>query len=152
HAAVLTAANFSIGVNLLLSLCEEVGGALDASAWDVEITEAHHARKVDAPSGTAIALGQAVARGRGVELAAVRRDGRSGHVGARSSGEIGMHSLRGGNVVGEHTVTFFGARERIELSHAATDRAVFAEGALAAAHWLAGRAPGRYAMRDVLNL
>jgi 4-hydroxy-tetrahydrodipicolinate reductase len=152
QAAVLTAANFSIGVNLLLDLCERVGAALAAEAWDVEIVEAHHNRKVDAPSGTALALGGAVARGRGVDLGRVRRDGRSGNVGERETGEIGLHAVRGGSVVGEHSVQFLGARERIELVHRASDRALFAEGALVAARWLSGRAPGRYTMRQALNL
>ena len=118
----------------------------------MEMVEAHHRRKEDAPSGTALALGEAVAAGRGVELAEVRRDGRSGRPGARPGGEIGFHALRGGDVVGEHQVLFLGERDRLELVHRASDRALFAEGALRAARWLAGRAPGRYTMRDVLGL
>lgn len=152
RAAVLTAANFSVGVNLLEALCERVSAALDSAAWDVEIVEAHHARKVDAPSGTALALAEAVARGRTQTLADVRRDGRTGETGARPTGEIGMHAIRGGDIVGDHSVLFIGARERIELRHSAQDRALFADGALTAARWLAGRAPGRYTMRDVLDI
>lgn len=152
HAAVLTAANFSIGVNLLVALSERVSAVLDAARYDVEIVEAHHGRKVDAPSGTALALGEAVARGRGQLLREVRRDGRSGETGERPEGEIGFHAVRGGGIVGEHIVMFMGARERIELRHDALDRSLFAEGALHAARWLAGRPPGRYGMHEVLGL
>ena len=152
HAAVLTAANFSIGVNLLLGLTTRVAEALDADSFDIEVVEAHHRRKTDAPSGTALALARAAADGRGVDLEAVRRDGRSGDTGARPHGQIGLHAVRGGGVVGEHTVMFIGERERIELRHDALDRALFAEGALRAARWMAGRAPGRYTMQDVLGL
>ncbi|HEX6133107.1 MAG TPA: dihydrodipicolinate reductase C-terminal domain-containing protein, partial [Longimicrobiales bacterium] len=111
-----------------------------------------HRRKADAPSGTAIALGEAAARGRGSPLAPLRRDGRSGTIGARTPGEIGMHAVRGGGIVGEHRVLFAADRELIELRHEALDRAVFAHGALEAARWLAGRAPGRYTMQHVLGL
>jgi 4-hydroxy-tetrahydrodipicolinate reductase len=152
RTAVLTAANFSIGVNLLLGVCERFGATLPADAYDVEIVEAHHSRKVDAPSGTALALGSAIAAGRGTDLADTRRDGRSGDTGARPVGQIGLHALRGGGVTGEHRVLFFGARETIELRHEALDRALFAEGALRAARWISGRAPGRYTMRDVLDI
>jgi 4-hydroxy-tetrahydrodipicolinate reductase len=148
---VLTAANFSVGVNLLLVLAERTARVLDGG-YDVEIVEAHHRRKEDAPSGTALALAEAVAAGRGVELQRVRRDGRSGRPGPRPVDEIGLHALRGGSVVGEHSVLFLGERERVELVHRAEDRALFAEGALRAARWLAGQAPGRYTMRDVLGL
>jgi len=151
RAAVLVAANFSLGVNLLLQLVEEAARALPADRFDVEIMEAHHRHKVDAPSGTALALGEAVARGRGEKLEEVRRDGRSGETGARPRGEIGFHALRGGTVAGEHRVFFLGGRERLEFAHSAADRALFAEGALVAARWLAGRAPGWYTMRDVLR-
>lgn len=150
RTAVLIAPNFALGVNLLLELVRRAAAALGADAFDVEIVEAHHRRKADAPSGTALALGQAAAEGRGVAFEAVRRDGRSGRAGPRPAGEIGMHAVRGGDVVGEHRVLFLGERERLELVHAATDRDVFAEGALAAARWIAGRAPGRYSMADVL--
>jgi 4-hydroxy-tetrahydrodipicolinate reductase len=151
RSAVLRAANFSIGVNLLVALAERAAGVLGAE-YDVEIVEAHHRRKADAPSGTALALGEAVAAGRGVALADVRVDGRSGETGERPRGEIGFHALRGGDVVGDHTVAFIGERERVELSHRAADRALFAEGALRAARWIAGRPAGRYTMRDVLGL
>lgn len=152
RAAVLTAANFSIGVQLVTALAERMAARLGPDRYDVEIVEAHHGRKTDAPSGTALALGGAVARGRGAELAAVRRDGRSGRTGERTAGEIGFHAVRGGGVVGDHHVLFLGERERIELSHRALDRALFAEGALAAARWIAGRPPGRYSMEQVLDL
>src|SRR5690606_26037438 len=117
-----------------------------------EIVEAHHRRKEDAPSGTALALGEAVARGRAVDLDVVRRDGRSGRPGARPIGEIGFHALRGGSVVGEHEVRFLGELDGLTLSHHAADRSLFAAGALRAARWLTGRAPGHYTMRDVLGL
>jgi 4-hydroxy-tetrahydrodipicolinate reductase len=152
EAAVLSAPNFGVGVNLLLGLVEKTARALSAARYDVEITEAHHGRKEDAPSGTALALGRAVAVGRGDELERVRRDGRSGHTGARAAGEIGFHALRGGEVVGEHAVHFLGARERIIISHVAQDRDLFADGALVAARWLARKDPGRYTMADVLGL
>jgi 4-hydroxy-tetrahydrodipicolinate reductase len=151
RAAVLQAANFSVGVNLLVALAEQAASVL-GDDYDVEIVEAHHRRKVDAPSGTALALGEAVARGRGVPLADVRVDGRSGRPGERPRGEIGFHSVRGGDIVGEHSVMLIGERERIELGHVAQDRALFAEGALRAARWIAGKAPGTYTMRDVLGL
>ena len=151
QCAVLTAPNFSVGVNLLVALAEEAARVL-GEEYDVEVVEAHHRRKADAPSGTALQLGQAVARGRGVELDAVRQDGRSGRSGERPRGEIGFHALRGGDIVGEHRVYLIGERERIELAHVAADRALFAEGALRAARWIAGRPAGRYTMRDVLGL
>jgi 4-hydroxy-tetrahydrodipicolinate reductase len=151
RSAVLQAANFSVGVNLLVALAEQAASVL-GDAYDVEIVEAHHRRKVDAPSGTALALGEAVARGRGVALADVRVDGRSGRPGERPRGEVGFHSVRGGDIVGEHSVMLIGERERIELGHVAQDRALFAEGALRAARWMAGQAPGTYTMRDVLGL
>ena len=151
RSPVLTAANFSVGVNVLLALVERAARALGPE-YDVEIVEAHHRRKEDAPSGTALALGQAVAAGRGVDLATVRRDGRSGRPGARPDGEIGFHALRGGSVVGEHDVMFIGDLDRIEIAHRATDRALFAAGALRAARWLTGRPAGRYEMRQVLGL
>ncbi|MEW5931807.1 MAG: 4-hydroxy-tetrahydrodipicolinate reductase [Gemmatimonadota bacterium] len=150
-AAVLVAANFSVGVNLLSALVEQAARVLGV-AYDVEVVEAHHRRKVDAPSGTALELGRAAARGHGVELDAVRRDGRSGQAGARPAGEIGFHAVRGGDVVGEHRVMFLGDRERLELAHLAQDRALFAEGALRAARWMAGKPAGVYTMRDVLGL
>ncbi|HEX6065976.1 MAG TPA: 4-hydroxy-tetrahydrodipicolinate reductase, partial [Longimicrobiales bacterium] len=149
---VLVAANFSVGVNLLLGLVEAAARVLAAEQYDVEIVEAHHSRKVDAPSGTALALGQAIAKARGVELDKIRKDSRSGQVGARSRGEIGFHAMRGGDIVGEHRVHFIGGHERIEIAHSAQDRGLFAEGALRAAGWIAGKPPGRYSMKDVLGL
>lgn len=151
RSPVLVAANFSVGVNLLLALAERAAATL-GDDYDVEIVETHHRRKVDAPSGTALALGEAVARGRGVRLAEVRVDGRSGRPGERPRGEVAFHALRGGDAVGEHEVLLIGERERVTLGHAAQDRALFAEGALRAARWIAGRAPGEYTMRDVLGL
>lgn len=151
HSPVLMAANFSVGVNLLLALTERAAAAL-GDEFDVEIVETHHRRKEDAPSGTALALGEAVAEGRKVDLAALRRDGRSGRPGPRPDGEIGFHALRGGDVIGDHQVHFIGALERIELGHRAADRRLFAAGALHAARWIAGRSPGRYTMRQVLGL
>jgi 4-hydroxy-tetrahydrodipicolinate reductase len=152
RTAVLTAANFSVGVNLLLRLARIAARVLDAEHFDVEIVEAHHGRKEDAPSGTALALGEAVADSRGAALDAVRRDGRSGRVGARPPGEIGMHALRGGGVAGEHIVHFLGEREQIRLAHTAAGSDLFAAGALRAARWLAGRGAGRYTMAQVLGM
>jgi 4-hydroxy-tetrahydrodipicolinate reductase len=152
HAAVLTAANFSVGVNLLLSLVEHAARVLPAEQFDVEIVEAHHRRKADAPSGTALALGQSITAGREQQLSEVRRDGRSGQTGARPAGEIGFHALRGGDIVGEHRVHFIGPHEHIEFAHSAQDRGLFAEGALLAARWIAGKPAGRYTMKDVLGL
>lgn len=151
HSPVLVAANFSVAVNLLLSLAEQAARVL-GEEYDIEIVEAHHRRKEDAPSGTALALGEAVAQGRQVELDAVRCDGRSGRPGARPMGEIGFHAVRGGDVVGEHDVRFIGDLDQVVLSHRAADRSLFAAGALRAAVWLSGRAAGRYTMRDVLGL
>jgi 4-hydroxy-tetrahydrodipicolinate reductase len=151
-AAVLQAANFSIGVNLLLELARSAARVLGADAFDVEIVEAHHRHKADAPSGTALALGRAVAQARGRSLEDVRRDGRSGQGAERPTGEIAFHALRGGEIVGEHEVHFIGASERLTLRHVASDRALFADGALRAARWIAGREPGSYTMRDVLGL
>lgn len=148
---VLRSANFSVGVNLLIALAEQATQVL-GDAYDVEIVETHHRRKVDAPSGTALELGRAAARGLGVDLEQVQRDGRAGHTGERPRSEIGFHAVRGGDVVGEHRVLLLGERERVELGHVAADRALFAEGALRAARWLAGRPAGSYTMRDVLGL
>lgn len=148
---IVQAPNMSVGVNLLLALAETVARTLDVS-YDAEILEMHHRHKVDAPSGTALALGRAVARGRGVELDAVRVDCRSGHTGPRPEGAIGFAVLRGGDVVGDHTVIFAGPGERIELGHRASDRRIYARGAVRAARWVVGKAPGLYGMRDVLGL
>lgn len=152
NTAILVAANFSVGVNLLLGLVEQAARALPADRYDIEIVEAHHRRKEDAPSGTALALGEAAARGRGRPLDELRQDGRSGRPGSRPDGEVGFHALRGGDVVGEHVVHLLGDRERIALSHSALSRDLFAEGALLAARWIATREPGRYSMKDVLGL
>lgn len=149
EGAVLVAANFSMGVNLLLALVRRAAAALPADAWDAEIMEVHHRGKVDAPSGTALAIGAAIGEGRASEVE--RRDGRSGRPGPRPAGEVGFHAVRGGGVAGEHRALFLGSRERIEIAHAALDRDVFAEGAIAAARWLAGRTPGLYGMDDVLG-
>lgn len=148
---VVTAANMSIGVNLLLGLTRRVAGILGPE-WDIEIVEMHHRHKVDAPSGTALALGETAAAGRDTALedAAVRV--RDGHTGPRPAGAIGFATLRGGDVVGEHTVIFAGEGERIELTHKATSRGIFAAGAVRAALWCEGRAPGLYGMPDVLGL
>ena len=151
HAVIVRAGNMSLGVNLLTRLAQEVAHALDAD-FDVEIVEAHHRHKVDAPSGTALMLGEAVARGRGVALADVTDSGRDGITGARQRGDIGFAAIRGGDIVGEHDVIFAGAGERIILRHVATDRGIFARGALRAALWGQGQAPGHYAMLDVLGL
>lgn len=151
-SAVIVSANFSVGVNLILGLVDAAARVLGPERYDVEIVEAHHSRKVDAPSGTALALGHAVANGRGVPLEKIRRDGRSGNAGPRQHGEIGFHALRGGEIVGEHRVHFIGARERIEVAHMAQDRAIFAEGALVAAQWVNGRQAGSYSMKEVLGL
>jgi len=151
-AAVLVAANFSVGVNLMLGMVEAAARVLPADRFDVEIIEAHHRHKTDAPSGTALALGRAVADARGVELDGLQKDGRTGKPGARPDGEIGFHAVRGGEVVGEHRVLFLGARERFEIAHAASDRALFADGALLAARWISGKPSGWYTMKDVLGL
>ena len=147
---VLWSANMSLGVNLLLGLAERVAAALDAD-WDAEIIEMHHRHKVDAPSGTALALGRAVAAGRKVGLNEMAVRSRDGIVGARPIGSIGFAALRGGDVVGEHVVLFAGEAERVELAHRATDRKIFARGAVRAARWLAGKPPGLYGMADVLG-
>ncbi|VXC95831.1 4-hydroxy-tetrahydrodipicolinate reductase [Sphingomonas sp. 8AM] len=149
--AVLQTGNTSLGVTLLGVLVREAAARLGAD-WDIEITEMHHRHKVDAPSGTALLLGEAAAAGRNTRLAEVRVDSRAGLVGARSEGTIGFASLRGGSVVGDHNVVFAGDGERIEIGHRADDRTIFARGAVKAALWLAGRAPGRYAMAEVLGL
>ncbi|MGH6903459.1 MAG: 4-hydroxy-tetrahydrodipicolinate reductase [Geminicoccaceae bacterium] len=152
RTAILRAANMSLGVNLLLGLTERVARALGPDAFDIEVLEMHHKHKVDAPSGTALALGEAAARGRGVSLADVAARGRDGLTGARRTGAIGFAALRGGDVVGDHVVIFAGAGERIELAHRATDRRIYARGAVTAARWLQGRPPGLYDMADVLGL
>lgn len=149
--AIVRSGNFSIGVNLLTSLVTQVARTLPAEAWDIEVVEMHHRRKIDAPSGTALMLGAAAAEGRGVHLAAVERHGRDGIGGERPVGEIGFAVLRGGGVVGEHDVIFAAEDEVVTLSHSARARGMFARGALAAARWVVGRAPGAYDMQDVLG-
>ncbi len=151
HAVIVRAGNMSLGVNLLARLTEKVAAALDAD-WDVEIVEAHHRMKVDAPSGTALMLGEAVAKGRGVTLADVRDAARDGITGRRERGHVGFSSIRGGDVTGEHDVIFAADGERIVLRHIATDRAIFARGALRAALWGQDRKPGEYDMMDVLGI
>ncbi|RHW19109.1 4-hydroxy-tetrahydrodipicolinate reductase [Sphingomonas gilva] len=149
--AVLQTGNTSLGVTLLAALVREAAARL-GSDWDIEIVEMHHRHKLDAPSGTALLLGEAAAAGRGVAPADSFVEGRAGLSGARAEDTIGFASLRGGSVVGDHAVILAGEGERIELAHRAEDRAIFARGAVRAAAWLAGRAPGRYAMREVLGL
>ncbi|WP_432448177.1 4-hydroxy-tetrahydrodipicolinate reductase [Aliiroseovarius marinus] len=151
HAKVVRAGNMSLGVNLLVQLTKKVAEALDED-YDIEITEAHHHHKVDAPSGTALMLGEAAAEGRGVDLAEVSDRGRDGITGARERGHIGFHAVRGGDIVGEHDVMFAAAGERIVLRHLATDRAIFARGAVKAALWGQDKKPGEYNMLDVLGL
>lgn len=144
------APNFSLGINLLLELVKRAASVLDES-YDIELVEMHHRHKKDAPSGTALGLAQAAAEGRQVALEKVACYGRHGIVGERPVGEIGIHALRGGSVVGDHTVLFAADEERIELTHKATSRAVFAKGALRAAEWLQGKPAGLYNMRHVLG-
>ena len=151
HAVIIRAGNMSLGVNLLMQLTKKVARALDAE-FDIEVVEAHHRMKVDAPSGTALMLGEAAAEGRGVALGEVADRGRDGITGARTGGDIGFSAIRGGDVVGEHDVMFLGPGERIILRHVATDRAIFARGALKAALWGQDKAPGQYDMVDVLGL
>ncbi len=151
HAIIVRAGNMSLGVNLLMQLTQRVAAALDED-YDIEIVEAHHRHKVDAPSGTALMLGEAAAKGRGVSLARVADRGRDGITGERVPGHIGFSAIRGGDVVGEHDVIFAAAGERIVLRHLATDRAIFARGALKAALWGQGQKPGEYDMIDVLGL
>jgi 4-hydroxy-tetrahydrodipicolinate reductase len=149
--AVLVAPNTSLGINLLAQLVERAAAALPPE-YDIEIVEAHHRYKVDAPSGSALRLGEAAAAGRGTRLDAVAAPDRPGTRGPRREGSIGFAVVRGGDIVGEHTVLYAGPGERIELTHRAHDRMTFAYGALRAAAWLRGRAAGRYAMNDVLGL
>jgi len=147
---VVQAANYSLGVNLLLDLVKRAAATLGVQ-YDIEVVEMHHRHKKDAPSGTALMLANAAAEGRGVKLDEVACYGRQGLVGERPEGEIALHALRGGSVVGDHTVMFAGDVERVEITHKAQGREAFAAGALRAAQWAAGRAPGKYDMRDVLG-
>jgi 4-hydroxy-tetrahydrodipicolinate reductase len=148
---VLQTGNTSLGVTLLAHLVREAASRLGPE-WDVEVLEMHHRMKVDAPSGTALLLGEAAARGRGLELGANSERGRDGQTGARRAGAIGFASLRGGTVAGEHTVIFAGENERLTLSHSAEDRMIFAHGAVRGAAWLIGQPAGRYGMPQVLGL
>ncbi|WP_316015947.1 4-hydroxy-tetrahydrodipicolinate reductase [Roseobacter sp. HKCCA0434] len=151
HTPVIRAGNFSLGVNLLTVLTRKVAAALGPD-YDIEIVEMHHRHKVDAPSGTALMLGEAAAEGRGIDLAANRESGRDGMTGARGEGAIGFAALRGGDVVGEHSAIFAGPGERITLGHIASDRMLFARGAVTAAVWGRQQKAGSYDMVDVLGL
>jgi 4-hydroxy-tetrahydrodipicolinate reductase len=151
QATIVKAGNMSLGVNLLVALTRTAARALDAD-FDVEIIEMHHKHKVDAPSGTALMLGAAAAEARNVSLPERSVRVRNGHTGARKRGDIGFAVLRGGDVVGEHTVVFAGEGERLELTHRATDRRIFARGAVKAALWARGKRPGLYSMTDVLGI
>ncbi len=152
HATIVKSGNMSLGVNLLAVLVEQAARALDADDFDIEILEMHHRHKVDAPSGTALLLGEAAAAGRGIDLDGNSVRSRDGHTGVRRTGSIGFATLRGGSVVGDHSVLLAGTGERITLAHHAEDRAIFARGAVKAALWARGRKPGLYSMRDVLGL
>ena len=149
--AIVQAGNMSVGINLLCGLVEQVAAILGPE-FDIEVLEMHHRHKIDAPSGTALMLGEAAAHGRHVDLADVSQRVRDGETGARRAGDIGFATLRGGSVIGEHTVMFASEGERIEITHKASDRALFSNGAVRAALWCEGREPGRYTMRDVLGL
>jgi 4-hydroxy-tetrahydrodipicolinate reductase len=151
HAALVKSGNMSLGVNLLAALVKRAAASLGPE-FDIEVLEMHHNRKVDAPSGTALLLGNAAADGRKIALREHAVRSRDGHTGARKEGDIGFAALRGGTVVGDHTVIFAGPSERIELTHKAEDRMIFARGALAAAKWGKGKKPGLYSMADVLGL
>ena len=151
HMAIVFAANMSVGVNVMLKLLAQAARAL-GEGYDVEVIEAHHKHKVDAPSGTALAMGEAVAAARGIDLSQHGVFTRHGHTGERAAGSIGFATVRGGDIVGEHTVLFAGTGERIEISHKSSSRANYADGSLRAARFLAGRAPGLYGMDDVLAL
>jgi 4-hydroxy-tetrahydrodipicolinate reductase len=150
--AIVFSGNYSLGVNMLLGLVAQAARALPADAYDIEIFEAHHRHKVDAPSGTALMLGEAAARGRGVDFGKVARRARDGITGERPVGEIGFSVLRGGGIVGEHTVTFAAEDEILTIAHSGRDRSLFARGAVAAARWVAGKPPGLYNMQDVLGM
>lgn len=152
HATIVKSGNMSLGVNLLAALVEQAAKALPAADFDIEILEMHHRHKVDAPSGTALLLGQAAAKGRDIDLDQNSVRSRDGHTGAREAGSIGFATLRGGSVVGDHSVILAGTGERITLGHMAEDRSIFARGAVRAALWARGRKSGLYSMRDVLGL
>jgi 4-hydroxy-tetrahydrodipicolinate reductase len=152
HARIVKSGNMGLGVNLLSVLVEQAARALDSADWDIEVLEMHHKRKVDAPSGTALLLGEAAAKGRGVDLAAHSVRVRDGYTGPREAGTIGFATLRGGSVIGEHSVIFAGEGELVTMSHSAGDRSIFARGAIKAALWARDRKPGLYSMLDVLGL
>ena len=152
HISIVQAANFSPGVNLVIALAERIARSLPAEEYDAEILEMHHRQKVDAPSGTAVAMGRAVAAGRGIDFGTAAQPARGGHTGPRPTGAIGFAALRGGQVVGEHTLLFAGANEHIALTHRAFDRRVFARGAVRAAFWVSGKPPGLFSMMDVLGM
>lgn len=149
--AIVRSGNFSLGVNILIGLVEHAAQRLDAADWDIEVLETHHRRKADAPSGTALMLGEAAASGRGADLVDIRTPPYDGITGERESGQIGFASLRAGGVIGEHTVLFASEDETLTLSHSAIDRSLFARGAVAAAAWVRNRKPGLYDMQDVLG-
>jgi len=151
HARIVKSGNMSLGVNLLAALVRQVAASLGED-FDIEVLEMHHKHKIDAPSGTALLLGKAAAQGRGIDLATRSVRSRDGHTGARPQGDIGFATLRGGSVVGEHTVMFAGPAERIELTHKAESRDIFARGAVRAALWAMDKKPGLYSMTDVLGL
>ena len=151
HARIIKSGNMSLGINLLAALVRKVAAALGED-FDIEILEMHHKHKIDAPSGTALMLGEAAARGRGLDLKERAVRSRDGHTGARTPGDIGFATLRGGSVIGEHTVMFAGETERIELTHKASSRDMFAKGAVRAALWGFDKKPGLYAMNDVLGM
>lgn len=151
HTTIVRSGNMSLGVNLLAALVKQAAKALGED-FDIEIVEMHHRNKVDAPSGTALLLGEAAAEGRGIDLKSHSARGRDGITGARRAGDIGFATLRGGTVIGDHAVTFAGAGERIELAHRAEDRSLFATGAMKAALWARGKPPGVYSMADVLGM
>ena len=151
RVAIVKSGNFSLGVNMLMGLVNQAARALPASDYDIEVFEAHHRRKVDGPSGTALMLGHAAASGRGQSLEEVRAGSREGVTGPRKPGEIGFSIMRGGGIVGEHSVVFAAEDEILTLSHSARDRSLFARGAVEAAVWVAGKEPGLYDMQDVLG-
>lgn len=150
--AIVRSGNFSLGVNMLMGLVAQAARTFPEHVWDIEIFEAHHRRKVDAPSGTALMLGEAAAKGRQVSLSSVERRSRDGITGERATGEIGFSVLRGGGITGEHSVVFAADEEVLTLSHSALSRSMFARGAVTAALWVKDRAPGEYDMQDVLGL
>ncbi|WP_174803998.1 4-hydroxy-tetrahydrodipicolinate reductase [Martelella limonii] len=152
HARIVKSGNMSLGVNLLGVLVKQAAAALSAKGWDIEVLEMHHRHKVDAPSGTALLLGEAAAEGRDVSLKEKAVKVRDGHTGPREEGSIGFATLRGGSVVGEHSVLLAGEGETVTLSHSATDRSIFARGAVTAALWARDEKPGLYSMLDVLGL